>query len=58
MENLNLKETCQSLHVCFDNDIAGKQACNKLQHLEFKNIPFQNDLPKEFKDWNEVLQNK
>lgn len=58
IENLNLKETCQSLHVCFDNDIAGKQACNKLQHLEFKNFFFQNDLPKEFKDWNEVLQNK
>lgn len=56
VENFNLKETAKSLSVCFDNDIAGKKALKELQHIEFNNIPFQNETPKEGKDWNDVLK--
>ena len=58
LENLELKINCESLHVCFDNDIAGKQSLNTLQPVEFNHIPFENDITKNFKDWNEELQNK
>ena len=58
LKNLELKINCESLHVCFDNDIAGKQALNKLQHVEFNLLTFENNLPKNRKDWNEELQNK
>lgn len=57
-DNLDLKDTLETLNVCFDNDKAGLTALNTLQNYEIVDISFQDCTPKEEEDWNDVLKVK
>lgn len=56
LENLDLKNCLETISLCFDNDKAGIEAVGNIQRYTFLEKEFDNEIPKKFKDWNEVLQ--
>ncbi|MBV7392383.1 toprim domain-containing protein [Enterococcus sp. ALS3] len=55
IEKMDLKNNCQTLNICFDNDTAGKKAMEELKKINFNEIEFESKLPPSEKDWNEFL---
>lgn len=56
--NFDFENKLKSLNICFDNDEAGRNAMSYFEDLKIFNINFTNQLPVNFKDWNEELINK
>lgn len=56
--NFDFENKLKSLNICFDNDEAGRNAMSYFEDLNIFNINFTNQLPVNFKDWNEELINK
>ncbi|MQQ79391.1 DUF3991 domain-containing protein [Lactococcus lactis] len=56
--NFDFENKLKTLNICFDNDEAGRNAMSYFEDLNIFNINFTNQLPVNFKDWNEELINK
>lgn len=58
LKEIELEEKLKTLNICFDNDNAGNEALRKLQTGTIKGIEFEDERPKNFKDWNDELKSK
>lgn len=55
---MELEKNLETIKICFDNDKAGSEALKKLQTGTIKGIEFEDERPKDFKDWNDILKSK